>query len=78
MLKLVRVAITLFACYVMWFTPASSVDFFRSLIILSMGYLYDYYSLKNSAVIDGDVYNIRVGWLGTIVGLLFFSISLAG
>ncbi len=75
MLKLVRVAITLFACYVMWFTPASGIDFFRSLIILSMGYVYDYYSIKNVAVNNGDTYiwqDIRLDWYGYCV-VLFWS-----
>lgn len=78
MIKLVRVAITLFACYVMCFTPASGVDFFRSLIILSMGYAYDYYSIKNFAVGIGDKYNKVLGWVGAVVALIFFLFGLAG
>lgn len=78
MLKLVRVAITLFACYVMWFTPASGIDFFRSLIILSMGYVYDYYSIKNVAVNNGDTYGRTLGWIGTVIALFFFGVGLAG
>lgn len=78
MLKFLRIVIVLFVCFVMWFRPNSSIDFFRSLIILVMGYGYDYSSVLLSGRIQKDLYQIRLGAIGTAISILFFIVGLAG
>ena len=78
MLKFLRIVIVLFVCFVIWFRPNSSIDFFRSLIILVMGYGYDYSSVLLSGRIQKDLYQIRLGAIGTAISILFFIVGLAG
>lgn len=78
MLKVLRIGVVLFACFVMWFKPNSGIDFFRSLIILSMGYAYDYCSVRKEGLISGDSYHVILGTIGVVVSLVFFSVGLAG
>ena len=78
MLKFLRTGIVLFSCFVMWFTPNSSIDFFRSLIILSMGYGYDYCSIRNSGIMSKDAYQIYLGTFGATISLAFFIMGLMG
>ena len=78
MLKFLRIGIVVFACFVMWFTPNSGIDFFRSLIILSMGYGYDYCSVRKSGIMKNDSYHVNLGTVGAVVSLIFFSVGLAG
>lgn len=78
MLKFLRIVIVLFVCFVMWFRPNSTIDFFRSLIILVMGYGYDYSSVLLSGRIQKDLYQIRLGAIGTAISILFFIVGLAG
>ena len=76
MLKFLRIGIVVFACFVMWFTPNSGIDFFRSLIILSMGYGYDYCSVRKSGMMKNDSYHVNLGMVGAVVSLIFFLIGL--
>ena len=78
MSKFLRVFIVLFTCMVMWLKPNSGIDFFRSLIILSMGYGYDYWTIREAGMTDSDSYLVNLGTVGVVISLLFFSISLAG
>lgn len=78
MLKFLRIVIVLFACFVMWFKPNSGIDFFRSLIILTMSYGYDYSSILVLGRTQKDLYQIRLGYIGAVVSILFFMIGLAG
>ena len=78
MLKFLRIGIVFFACFVMWFTPNSGIDFFRSLIILSMGYGYDYCSIRQSGMMKNNSYHSKLGTVGAVVSLIFFLIGLAG
>lgn len=78
MLKFLRIVMVLFVCFVMWFRPNSSIDFFRSLIILVMGYGYDYSSVLLSGRAQKDLYQIRLGAIGTAISILFFIVGLAG
>ncbi len=78
MLKFFRILIVCCACGVMWLTPNSSSDFFRSLIILSMGYAYDYGSMFAASQTRSDWYHIILGAIGTAVSVMFLVIGLAG
>ena len=74
--EFLRIGIVVFACFVMWFTPNSGIDFFRSLIILSMGYGYDYCSVRKSGMMKNDSYHVNLGTVGAVVSLIFFLIGL--
>lgn len=78
MLKFLRIGIVLVACFVMWIKPNSGIDFFRSLIILSMGYGYDYCSVRKAGLIKNNSYQINLGTIGATISLVFFIIGLAG
>ncbi len=78
MLKFLRIGIVIFTCFVMWFKPNSSIDFFRSLVILSMGYGYDYLSIRKRGQMKHDCYQVILGTIGATVSLMFFAVGLAG
>ena len=78
MLKFLRIGVVLFACFVMWLKPNSGIDFFRSLLILSMGYGYDYCSMRNVGLMKSDSYHVILGTVGAVILFIFFFVGLVG
>lgn len=78
MLKLARLIITLMSCGVMFMIPSSETEFFRGLLILSMSYGYDYYSIRVIGISHDDKLDTILGSVGVFVACILFVICIAG
>lgn len=56
---------------IMWMTPSSDIDFFKSLLILSLGFAYDYWSIRTVGVLESNSDYILLGTVGAFLACCF-------
>ena len=77
-LRFLRVFIVFGTYFVMWMLPSSDIDFFRSLFILSLGFVYDYWSIRDIGVKQNVRYQEWLGIVGALIAGAFCLIAFLG
>jgi hypothetical protein len=76
--KVIRIAIVALSCWIMWLQPSSNIDFFRSLLILSLGFAYDYWSVCSVGITEDEGWHKIFGGVGTLIAVIFCLIAVGG
>lgn len=73
--KIFRIVFICIAYAIMWIKPDSTLGFFRSLFVLTSGFVYDYWSLCAIGIEEDDKYHQWLGGIGCALAVSFLALS---